>query len=666
MEFQDYYSRENVIKYLCKIRVSYSSKRHKKQLLDNLVYKEKQLKKLNDTYDTEIIDQLDLLLPSRRQWLTHNSKRHIKYNNSATGNNELKKLDTDDKNQLILFNTIKRHSKNKIKYPYQLALDKFISEIQSGIYNCNYKISTPNIVPEVKETNKSKKKYYISKNKKFECRPISRFALMDRIVISITNKFLTNLFDSHFEPCSLAFRAKGKEHGEEKNHHLAINKIIEFKQKNITTNLFVAECDIKKFYDTVNHNLCFRLFEDLTEKSKSNCNENSLKSAKHIFKEYLSCYNFQDVILSKDKSYWEQQLHPNKKRINGVFPWIKEDILQNDFYRANPHQKIGVPQGGALSGLIANIILDKADKELKSIPDLFYIRYCDDMILMHKDKNSCIQYIDIYKKSLKKLLLFSHPFETTFHTSNKTYRSKTRIVPLYIINKIKNKLFLREINFKFDNLIKKYFPNYGIRKKLDYNLTFNHSLKKFWNCKSKGPYMWGKLDIEKSTFPWVGFVGYEIDYNCYTRVRKRSLKKEIDKQKRIITSILVRISKENFKYKRVRNNVIYRSAFEKLNGMSVGRVKPYNYKTIDNKICWTDGFRSLNFNIYSKIQLKKLDRHKYKFLHTLRHKMGEEKVLSSEHEFDTKSIYKLGKMFSYFFQAGQKKSDRQRHIEQTE
>lgn len=659
MEFKDFYNRENIIKYLCKIRISYSTKRHKKQLLDNLVFKDNHLKKLNDPYDIEIIRQLELLLPSRRQWLTHNSKRHIKFKNPLTGNYELKKIETDDKNKQILYNTIKRHSTNKSKYPYQYELDKFISEIQNGIDNCNYKISTPNIVPEVKETNKSKKKYFILKNKQFECRPISRFTLMDRIVISITNKFLTNLFDNYFDESSLAFRAKGKDEGGEKNHHLAINKIIEFKQKNISCNLFVAECDIKKFYDTVNHKVCLNLFEDLIEKSKSNCNDNSLKCAKYVFKDYLNSYNFEDVVLSKDNSYWKHQFHSNGKQINGIFPWIKKEILQDEFYRANPNQKIGVPQGGALSGLIANIMLDEADKELKSIPNLLYIRYCDDMILMHKDENICNQSIEIYKKTLNKLLLFSHPFETTFHTSNKSYSLKNRIVPLFIIKQIKNNRLLKQVNIKFDALVKKYFPNFRVRKKLNYNLTFKNSIKKFWNCKSKGPYKWGELDIQNCTFPWVGFVGYEIDFNCNTRVRKRSLKKEIDKQKKIITSILKRISKENFKYKRSRNNAIYRSAFEKLNGMSVGRVKPYNYKTVANKICWTDGFRSLNFNNYSKNQLKKLDRHKYKFLNTLRHKIGMEKVLSSPLESGTKNIYKLGKMFSYYFHAGQKKNGTQ-------
>ncbi|RZL32612.1 MAG: RNA-directed DNA polymerase, partial [Pedobacter sp.] len=277
----------------------------------------------------------------------------------------------------------------------------------------------------------------------------------------------------------------------------------------MTNNLFVAECDIKKFYDTVNHDLCIRLFEDLAEKSKGDCSISSLKSAKYVFKEYLNSYNFEDVVLSKGDAYWDKQFHSNKKRINGVFPWIQKDISGNEFYRTNPNQKIGVPQGGALSGLIANIVLDKADKELKSIPDLFYVRYCDDMILMHSDENLCIQSIEIYKKALKELLLFSHPFETTFHTSNKSYSSKNRIVPLFIINQIKNNRFLRKINCGFDRLIKKYFPNFGIRRKINYNVTFKHSLKKFWNCKSKGPYKWGKLDIQNCTFPWVGFVGYE-------------------------------------------------------------------------------------------------------------------------------------------------------------
>ena len=65
--------------------------------------------------------------------------------------------------------------------------------------------------------------------------------------------------------------------------------------------------------------------------------------------------------------------------------------------------------------------------------------------------------------------------------------------------------------------------------------------------------------------------------------------KELQKQKKIVTSIIRRIRKENYKYKLARNETIKRSAFEKLNGMAVGRIKLYNYRTCENKICWTDG-----------------------------------------------------------------------------
>lgn len=657
MEFINYYNRENIIKYLCKIRISYSTKRHKKQLLDNLVHKSNHLRKLDDPYDNEILEQLNSILPSRRLWLTHNCKTHFKSINPDTGRSELKKIETDDKNKHILFNTIKRHSKNKSKYPYQYALDKFITEIQEGINNRSYKISTPDIVPEVKEVEKSKKKYWISINKQFDCRPISRFALMDRIVISITNKFLTDLLDVFFEENSLAFRAKNNVSSKEKNHHYAINEIIAFKNRNLDCDIFVAECDIKKFYDTVNHNLCFELFDKLMKKSLSRCNMQSYITAVHIFKEYLDCYNFTDVVLSKNgnSNYWSKQFHSNNKQINGIFPWVEEEIKNDQFYKKNPTRKIGVPQGGALSGLIANILLDDADKKLIKIPDLFYVRYCDDMILMHKDETICKEAIDIYKRTLNELLFYNHPFNKSYFKANPKFKSKKRIIPKFFTKDLKSKHFLHRFNSFYDKYVKICFPNYGIRKRGNYHLNYQTSLKSFWDCKSKGPYKWGKLDLKTNTFPWIGFVGYEINYKCETRIRKRSLNKEILKQKKVITSILKRISKKEYKYKTSRNNTIYRSALEKLNGMSVGRVKPYNYITVKNKICWSDGFQGLNYNKHSRNQLRKLDRHKYKTLHTLRHKIGNEKVKAKELDDNSKSIFKLGKMFSYHYHAGEKK-----------
>jgi hypothetical protein len=103
------------------------------------------------------------------------------------------------------------------------------------------------------------------------------------------------------------------------------------------------------------------------------------------------------------------------------------------------------------SGLIANIILDYSDKKLKNIHDLFYVRYCDDMILMHEDLNICTSAIETYQKSISDLLLFNHCFSTNYYTKNRNYLSK---FPRTLIRK-------KNINSK------------------NYNCSFEYSLKPF-------------------------------------------------------------------------------------------------------------------------------------------------------------------------------------------
>ncbi|MBK8362805.1 MAG: hypothetical protein IPL24_03750 [Bacteroidetes bacterium] len=54
---------------------------------------------------------------------------------------------------------------------------------------------------------------------------------------------------------------------------------------------------------------------------------------------------------------------------------------------------MGIPQGGALSGLIANLVLDFADRKMQSLNDskLLYVRFCDDMIIIHPSKKKAIE-----------------------------------------------------------------------------------------------------------------------------------------------------------------------------------------------------------------------------------------------------------------------------------
>lgn len=627
--FEEYYTDEKIIKHLCKIRISYARRRNKKHLLDKLTKPESQVENKVSKYDEEILSELSKILPNRRIWLTSGQRTHKWI--ISKGKKEHLKLDTDDKNREALYNTIKKYRRDFPTSPFVIELNRFIIDIKNSIESGVYRFSTPDILPEVKERNRNVLKYCTKNNKTIECRPIARFKLKDRIILSLANKFLTDLLDDFFEESSLAFRAVKKVDDEivAIKHHDAIVKILDNKAKNPQLDFYVAECDIKKFYDSVNHKVCMSSFNALIERVRDLHPNLNLQTVIAIFKAYLECYSFREnvKIKNEDKSYWNEQIDKKGNPINGYYPWIEDDITNSDYYKFNSDDRIGVPQGGALSGLIANIVLDIADKRLKEIDNLFYVRYCDDMILMHEDKNTCQNAINIYTQSINDLHLFNHKFINKYFEVNKNNYSKSE--PIFRYFETKNGLKLRR--------------------------AFEYSIKPFWDCKSKGPYQWGKFDLNKNVFPWISFVGYEINYNGETRIRKKSLKKEISKQEKVIKSIIYVTGKN----KNARNNTILRSAFEKLNGMAVGRIKLYNFKTCKNNLCWSDGFKKLNFNSHSKRQLKQLDQNKYKQISILKKHLKED-IIDAKPESDGGSnseIYYFHKPFSYYYQAGQKKSE---------
>ena len=69
--------------------------------------------------------------------------------------------------------------------------------------------------------------------------------------------------------------------------------------------------------------------------------------------------------------------------------------------------EVGVPQGGAISMLIANWVLDIADRRVERWGDesLFYARFCDDIVIAHPDRRKCRAARDRYLRALERLLL---------------------------------------------------------------------------------------------------------------------------------------------------------------------------------------------------------------------------------------------------------------------
>ena len=546
---EEYFTYEKILFYICRIRAKQAKLRCKRHLIHLLSVDENTNYHINHKQNSKHLDseqkKLNSILPPRKKWKKLNrEKRYI---------NNFQKIDSIEYNTLSLIETVKYYKRQNPSVSFIKELDDFIKKIQDSINDSNYKITSPTIIPKLKD-----KLRHEGENK---CRPISTFTLEDRIIISLVNKYLTDFFDEYFYLHSYAFRAKREIKGKKilTMHHEAIDSIFDFRNNYKGKRLYVSECDISKFYDSVNHTIVKKCFNDLLKKS----NKEFDVRAKNLFYKYLDCYSFvHDVLKLNDnikyKDFW------NERGIdNGKFGWIEDELANSNYYKAIRRNRIGVPQGGAISGFIANLVLHKADMNVIKYNDkrLHYVRFCDDMVILHSNKCECKKYYEIYQKSLVKLKLIPHP-----HNS---------------------------FNSKFDNV---------------------EAYRSFWSdsIKSKAAYKWSKLSA-KSTF-WIGFVGYEISYDNELRVRKRSLKKEKQKQKELIDTTLKSLQKG----KRKSDETIIESVYNRIIGMSVGRITIKSYEQVENDFCWIKGFNRLQKNIILEKQLKGLDNYRNRQIYRLK------------------------------------------------
>jgi RNA-directed DNA polymerase len=157
-------------------------------------------------------------------------------------------------------------------------------------------------------------------------RPLGVPSVLDRVIQQALAQVLTPLFEGGFSNHSYGFR-------ENRNAHQAVRDVeVCWKEGR----RYAVDCDLKSFFDTVNHN---RLMGQLREKIRD-------RRVLELIRRYLKA----GVVL------------PDGSR---------EATLQ------------GVPQGGPLSPLLANITLDPLDKELERRGHQF-ARYADDFLVMVK------------------------------------------------------------------------------------------------------------------------------------------------------------------------------------------------------------------------------------------------------------------------------------------
>ncbi len=498
----EYFSDDRIISHLCQERVKQAGFRNDRQYISRLV---------GNMPETEPESVLYQMFPSREQWTAFRPR-----NRRAGLNPDL----------FALNNAVRVLRHQTPQQPWVAELNRYIAAIQARVLgNQPFEFIPPIINWELK--------------KKHEYRALCRFTLADNLILCLFARYLRGAFDARFSDSSYAFRARRD--GNTPTHHQAINAIFDLKHNAPHRDLFVAECDIRGFFDTVDHGVALVAYRHAAHYAELDIR------ADQIFRAYLNCYSFPLNVLA--------EAGPRLKQNDpaGHFPWPEPALRRLHSYPRR--QRIGVPQGGAVSGVIANLILDAADKRVERERDrlgaeVHYYRYCDDMILLSPSKKHCALVFKAYLCALDNLKLPFHKPKSTWFYGKRHWGSK---------------------------------------------------------MKSRSPYCWTGRQWLWSV-PWIQFVGYQVRYDGLIRPKKDSTDKEVKKLKKKTGQLIYRLREASRANPILaRKGQALNSLKHKLTAQGVGRIKG-GERSGPKPMCWASGFKALHNKPFVSGALRLLDR----------------------------------------------------------
>lgn len=179
-------------------------------------------------------------------------------------------------------------------------------------------------------------------------RPLGIPTVRDRVAQEVVRSLLEPVFEPHFSESSFGFRPG-------RNAHQAIQAIIAAQKRRYC---WVVDADIQSFFDTIPHDLIINLVaEQVTDGNILN-----------ILREFLSAGVMEDF---------------------AILPTLS-----------------GTPQGGVISPLLANIVLNVLDQRLAQAGYRF-VRYADDFVVSCRNHARAKQALDFVDSVLQQDLSLS-------------------------------------------------------------------------------------------------------------------------------------------------------------------------------------------------------------------------------------------------------------------
>lgn len=235
---------------------------------------------------------------------------------------------------------------------------------------------------------------------KYRC--VAMYSLEDQLVVSTVALYLRRVLDPVFSPGVLAFRAPAD--GAPATHHDAVERIERFRaapRPRGQGNLWVAEVDIRGFYDALDHSLV----RDVTRELEAELERPLDSRAWGVLNAYLHSYDFNHYGHPKALEHAQQRAGDTNVEV----PWCRAQLQKLGTDVELGH--VGVPQGGAISCFLANAMLHKADVAVENAlsgTDAIYLRFCDDIIIITRTKTACDSALRAYSDALRRLRLPAH------------------------------------------------------------------------------------------------------------------------------------------------------------------------------------------------------------------------------------------------------------------
>ncbi len=266
-------------------------------------------------------------------------------------------------------------------------------------------------------------------------RPLGIPTVVDRVIQQAIQQVLSPIYEEQFSNFSFGFRPKC-------STHKALFQCNDFISEGYN---YAIDMDMAKFFDTVNHS---KLIEILSRTVKDG------------------------------------------RVVSLIHKYLNAGVVVNHKFE---HTDLGVPQGGPLSPLLSNVMLNELDNELHNRGHKF-VRYADDLVIFSKSKRAAQRIMNSIIKFIEK------------HLFLKVNRDKTSVV---YYNRIK---FLGYSFYKTKGVVR-----YRIHPKSTVRLR---SKLRLLTSRSNG---WGN---EKRKGKLSSFIKGWINYYKYADIL--SLMKEID------------------------------------------------------------------------------------------------------------------------------------------